>query len=917
MNFGLIIRLVAIVLFAFFGVGFGTGSTVLDLSAQRWTLSSLPLNISVRGRVPSHVHLDLFEERVIGDPYYGLNDFNLRWIVWNDWNYTTKISGLTFLLFNGLDTFSNISLCGQHVAVTDNQFRQYFFNVTDMLARCNNSTSRPELNVLFPSVPVAANGIASQPGQETWPQYVQILFEFANRHFVRKEQSDFGWDWGPGFVPTGIWQKAWLVSLEPGEVHVRNTLLDVYRVGQLPNLPPDQTQDWVLNASVDVLNVVPAGSFLNYTIADAATGEMVSAGSLSNITNPGDVIGGTTVLDQAAYKLWWPAGLGAQNLYTVTIDIISPSGKILASVSKRTGFRTILLDMAEVTDDEIDQGIAPGSHWNFEINGNPFYVKGSNFIPPDAFWPRVTPAKVRQLFAAAVDGNQNMLRVWASGAYSPDFMYDLADEMGLLLWSEFEFGDALYPIAPGFLENCRLEANYQVRRINHHPSLALWAGGNELENLELGILVNYTAEDQFERYRDEYEMLFLETLLPAVFGNSHSITYMPSSTNNGATLNFSSPIPVKERYFNLTSGSIYGNTDYYNYVASQAFNLSAYPVGRLSTEFGFHSMPSVASWRNVLPADELRFNSTTVMLRNHHPPARGLDTANFYNSSVGQGEMTIAVQQHYPAPNKTDAVGNFSAWSWSTQVFQADFYRSQIQFYRVGSGQPNRQLGSLYWQLEDIWQAPTWAGIEYEGRWKVLHNVAKDIYQPVVLAPLWNLTSGLLHVYAVSDLWTEVTGTATISWVDWSGNVLPGIATEGNNRPGVASGANNASNALLVATLTATGTPVNTNATKTYTHTSYWTPTPLSSAALVDPGLAVNHDKVRDQFVVTAKTGTSVWTWLSASLDDDVVVNFDVNAFLLLKGQAKRVNYTVLSGGAEGWRERVTVLSMWNNTLAS
>jgi beta-mannosidase len=76
---------------------------------------------------------------------------------------------------------------------------------------------------------------------------------------------------------------------------------------------------------------------------------------------------------------------------------------------------------------------------------------------------------VKQLFQSVVDGNQNMLRVRASGAYSPDFIYDIADEMGVLLWSEFEFGDALYPVDAEFLANFKEEANYQVRRVNHHP----------------------------------------------------------------------------------------------------------------------------------------------------------------------------------------------------------------------------------------------------------------------------------------------------------------------------------------------------------------------------------------------------------------------------------------------------------------
>ena len=197
---------------------------------------------------------------------------------------------------------------------------------------------------------------------------------------------------------------------------------------------------------------------------------------------------------------------------------------------------------------------------HFEINGHEFYAKGSNFIPPDAFWPRVKEAKMRQLFQAVVAGNQNMLRVWASGAYTPDFIYDIADEVGVLMWSEFQFGDALYPVDPEFLDNVREEAIYNVRRINHHPSLALWAGGNELESLEL-LLVNRSAPEELERYRAEYEKLFLQTLLPVVYANSKSVSYIPSSTTNGyLDLDFSQPVPVIQRYDNKTEGSVYGDT---------------------------------------------------------------------------------------------------------------------------------------------------------------------------------------------------------------------------------------------------------------------------------------------------------------------------------------------------------------------
>ncbi|KAI1662218.1 glycoside hydrolase family 2 protein [Daldinia decipiens] len=923
-------------------------ANVVDLSDVDWTLTNDERHISVPGKVPSQTHLDLFAAKIIDDPYHGLNDFDLRWVAMADWNYTAQVAGLskdegltTFLLFNGLDTFANISLCSKSVANTNNQFRQYFFDVTDVLSAC--SSDSPELLIEFGSAPRIANEIAALPGAPTWPEgptiSLEIEFEFGNRQFIRKEQSDFGWDWGPAFAPAGVWQKAWVVQLQKEEVHVRNSIFDLYREGQLNLLPPDQNANWVLNASIDVIGTVPEGATMNYKIFDLATQKEVSSGDLTGVENHGDVITGNVILDAKDYKLWWPNGLGTQNLYNITVDVVSESGKVLVSVVKRSGFRTIVMNMGEVTDEEIAQGVAPGTHWHFEVNGQTFYAKGSNFIPPDTFWPRVTPEKIRTIFNAVVAGNMNMLRVWAGGAYLPDFIYDLADEMGIFLWSEFQYGDALYPVDPDFLENARVEAVYNVRRINHHPSLALWAGNNEIMLLMI-LILQIIAPDELDHYTHDFEMLFLDTLVPAVFGNTRSISYMSSSVNTGyLSLNHSNPRPIIERYLNATPGEIYGNTDYYNYDIWQGFNASSYPVGRFAAEFGFTSMPSINSWKNAVDEEDLWYNSSTVVLRNHHQPPRGLNTSDFERASEGMIQMTNSVETYYPTPMKTDPIANFSAWCHSTQIYQADFYKSQIEFYRIGSGRPERQLGSLYWQLQDIWQAPTWSSIEYEGRWKILHNTAKDIYQSVIVANLWNVTTGILEVYAVSDLWEETKGKASLSWVGWDGSVLD-VDTADIKAGDVdftigplnttllarvdmnklkSDLSFDASKAVLVANLTATGTPPNSEATKTFTHTNYYTPTPLASAALVDPGVSVEYDSNAKEFVVRADKGTSIWTWVSVGDKDadDVIVAFDHNGFLLRKGEEKRIGYSVISdnGQKAGWESRVSVGSIWDNTL--
>ncbi|RMY96302.1 hypothetical protein D0861_00251 [Hortaea werneckii] len=869
---------------------FAFSQKIISLVGDDWTVSNPELNVSVPAHLPSQAHLDLYANQVIGDPYYGLNDFNLRWVAWSNWTYTSEpIVGLssnassTWLQFDGLDTFTSIEFCGKHVASTNNQFRQYWFDVSSILSSCPAEEDRV-LSINFGSAPKIANAIANEPDQKTWPDGVQIQFEFLNRWFIRKEQSDFGWDWGPAFAPAGPWKPAYVVQLAEEQIQVRNTLVDIYRQGQLPLTIPDQSQPWIVNASMDYYGDLPSGAELRYTLTDMKN-NTIYCGDLTDVNSTDSTITGQTIIPNGAVDLWWPNGMGEQNLYYIAIEVMSPSNRSIASVSKRVGFRTIVLNEYPISDAQLAQGIAAGNNWHFEINGHEFYAKGSNFIPPDAFWPRVTPERIDTLFDSVVEGNQNMLRVWSSGAYSPDFMYDSADVRGILLWSEFEFGDALYPVNPEFLANVADEARYQVRRVNHHPSLALWAGGNELENLELD-LVNESAPEEYPKYLKQYETVFLDTLLPAVFENTRSISYTPSSTSNGwQSLNFSNPIPIVERYNNLTSGYIYGETDFYNYDPSVLYNDSAYPVGRFSNEFGYHSMPSLQSWRSQISAADLYFNSSTVMLRDHHPPAEGLNTSNFANASIGQAQMTGAVELWYPVPNKTDSVANFSAWCHATQIFQADLDSVLPQGFRSTG-----KLGSLYWQLEDIWVAPSWAGVEYDGRWKILHYAAKDAYQPVVISPYYDMTTGNLSALVTSDLWDPASGTAKFQWFDWEGNRLP-INTSSSVDFNIG--------------------PINsTKVLQTFTNDILGDYNPEN----VVLRMQVEAEGKLPNTNSTPKTGVAAWVWLDYPAG--AVVAFDSNGFWLGANCSREIGYKVKSDSTDGkWLEGVTVQSLYNQTL--
>jgi beta-mannosidase len=249
---------------------------------------------------------------------------------------------------------------------------------------------------------------------------------------VRKEQNDFGWDWGPAFVPAGPWLPAFIIQnssdvYAQNNTYIRNTLVDIYRLGQLPLIPPDQSQPWVLNVSLDILGSLKPGDYISYSLTDS-DGKWIQMGNMDNTTIRANnsTITGTAIISEAV-QLWWPNGLGSQPLYNLSISIMRGYRMTMATIVKRVGFRTIVLNMEPIRQEQLNQGIAPGNNWHFEINGHEFYAKGSNFIPPDAFWPRVTEERIRGLFRAVIKGNQNMLRIWASGAYSPDFIYDIAD----------------------------------------------------------------------------------------------------------------------------------------------------------------------------------------------------------------------------------------------------------------------------------------------------------------------------------------------------------------------------------------------------------------------------------------------------------------------------------------------------------
>lgn len=185
------------------------------------------------------------------------------------------------------------------------------------------------------------------------------------------------------------------------------------------------------------------------------------------------------VPNELKIKTWFPNGLGLQYLYPLTVKVVVGGESTTKTV--RIGFRTVKLIQRKLASKE------EAYSFFFEVNGLPIFSKGSNWIPAHVLHESYSEAYIRDLLISAKLANMNMLRVWGGGIYENDRFYEIADEYGILIWQDMMFACALYPTEPQFLSSVPIEIRQQIRRLQHHPSIALWAGNNENEAAITGL----------------------------------------------------------------------------------------------------------------------------------------------------------------------------------------------------------------------------------------------------------------------------------------------------------------------------------------------------------------------------------------------------------------------------------------------
>jgi beta-mannosidase len=345
--------------------------------------------------------------------------------------------------------------------------------------------------------------------------------------------------------------------------------------------------------------------------------------------------------------------------------------------------------------------------------------------------------KYRWLLKSAADANMNMLRVWGGGIYETDEFYDICDELGILIWQDFMFACSMYPGTPEFLENVRAEAEDNVRRLRNHPSIAIWSGNNEVETAWFNWGWRQTLPASIW---DDYQKIFDGVLKEVCATLDPGRLYWPSSPHGGFP---DDPNSIK-------SGDTH-SWKVWHFAAP--FTDYQKELPRFMSEYGFQSFPQMETVESYALASEHDIQSPVMLAHQRHP--RGNQLIKEY------------MLREYPQPK------DFESFLYVSQVLQAEGIKIGAEHLRRIMP---RNMGSLYWQLDDCWPVASWSSIDYFGRWKALQYYARRFYAPVLLTP--HVEGDKLHFYVVSDRPEPAKASLVVELRDFGGNKLQSFNNE-------------------------------------------------------------------------------------------------------------------------------------------
>lgn len=650
-----------------------------DLSGE-WVLSGE--NITTTTKIPGDFHSTLIEKKIIPDPYFGFNEKDILWVGKTDWTiqkefeYKKLQNAHSILEITQADTFFTIFINGKKIGNGQNQFARHRFDVTENLKDGKNS-----IKIIFESAEKKSMEI-----EKRLPYPVPCMkydVYSPNRNLARKCQCNGGWDWGPCIMVSGIY----------GDIFINQVYDGLFNFAKI-NYDYDEKNNWNANISFEYESFISQEKKFTLSISgkDIETSTIEKTFSLKEGKN---IL--SAIIPVKNPSIWKTSGELKEDLQTENIiyelnisteDFNSNTN----SLTKKICFNTL----KAISEKDNDEG-KEGRSLYFENNGRKIFAKGSNWIPSDALPSRMTYERYEDLLKSAVDSNQNCLRVWGGGIYENEIFYDLCDKFGIIVWQDFMFACSLYPTTEEFLQEVEKELDYQIPRLQSHACIGLWCGNNE----------NYGALGWFSesiKNRDKY-LIDYDRLYNGLIGKK--VKELDSKRLFWTSSPCSGPDEYEDNWHSDNKGDMHFWSVWHEKKDKEAY-MSIRP--RFVSEFGYESFPSMECIKSFSNQNQWNFTNPLMEYHQRSPSGNSIILENF--------------SRYFRFPS------SFENMIYLSQVQQAIAIRTAVDWWR--SLEPHC-MGSLYWQLNDVWPGPSWSSLEYNGKWKLLNYQAKRFFENIYM----------------------------------------------------------------------------------------------------------------------------------------------------------------------------------------
>lgn len=646
-----------------------------------WLFKSVDDSLWLEATVPGTVHTDLFSHQRISDPFYRNNEKDLQWIGKKEWIYKKEFQfslrqlngDQAWLEFEGLDTYADVYLNDKLIWQSENMFVGKSIMVDTLLKDGNNL-----LKVHFLSTVEEGLGRFNLIDYElpVSANDDDTLGGIPGKRisvFTRKAPYQFGWDFGPRMISAGIWKTLKLVRTKQNfikDIQVyQQTVVDSQAIVEILSEIYSQSSDSVC------LNLKLNNKTVTNRCIEVRKGNNYVSLKIK-IENP---------------KFWWPIGYGKQNMYEIEASLTS-DGELQSVEKQYFGVRTVEI---------VQEKDTVGSSFYFTLNGQRVFARGANMVPFDIFPHHVTKKEQREMLQKVIDANMNMIRIWGGGIYPDDYFYHLTDSLGLMVWQDFMFACSMVPDYPGYFENFADEAVYNIKRLRNHPSLLLWCGNNEVvsawnnwgwrkkEEREQGKAVA-------DRIWNTYDSLF-HRFIPSIIEEHDPGRFYWSSSPQSSPGVAKSDTSGDRHYWMVW----WGERPFHEFFTN---------AGRFMSEYGFQSIPSISSLRKFMRESDLNLHSEGFMAHQ--------------KSTGGNTRLKNYLDMYYTSDIR------FSDLPYLTQLLQANAMTSAIQAHRILKPYC---MGSLLWQMNDVWPAVSWSLIDFYGEKKAAYYAVKESFDPIAV----------------------------------------------------------------------------------------------------------------------------------------------------------------------------------------